>query len=554
MVFPELALTGYPPEDLLLKTHFLDAAGAALEELAAAHARDRRAGRLPRARRRRLQLRRGAGRRARWPAVYRKIHLPNYGVFDEQRYFQAGERPGDLRAERRDARPHDLRGHLGARAARHLRGARRRRGDREPVRLALPRRQGRRARADARPARPRQPRRGAVLQHRRAARTSWCSTATAWPSTRTGEVLARAPQFEEALTLCTVDPGAVAAARLRDPRHRAAVQRERASGRPAPARLADLDVPAEAERGRRPGGRACWRPRRRSTPRCAPGCATTCARTASSAWCSASPAGSTRRWWRCWRSTRSGAERVTCVIMPSPYSSEGTQRRRPRDRREPRHRAARAVDRGRRWSGYDELLARAVRGPRARPHRGEPPGADPRQPGDGAVEQVRLAGAHHRQQVRAVGGLRHALRRHGGRLRRAQGRVQGLGLPPGALAQRAGGPRAGAGVGARPPAVGRAARAISSTRTRCRPTRCSTRSSPATWSRTSTPPSWRRRGCRAEDVERVIRMVDRAEYKRRQAPPGHPHLHQGLRPRPAPADHQPLRDTRRAPGASLRAL
>ena len=28
VLFPELALTGYPPEDLLIKTHFLDAAGA----------------------------------------------------------------------------------------------------------------------------------------------------------------------------------------------------------------------------------------------------------------------------------------------------------------------------------------------------------------------------------------------------------------------------------------------------------------------------------------------------------------------------------------------
>src|SRR5919112_3604461 len=34
VVFPELALTGYPPEDLLLKTHFVDAAGAALDEIA----------------------------------------------------------------------------------------------------------------------------------------------------------------------------------------------------------------------------------------------------------------------------------------------------------------------------------------------------------------------------------------------------------------------------------------------------------------------------------------------------------------------------------------
>jgi predicted amidohydrolase len=34
VLFPELTLTGYPPEDLLLKTHFLDAAGEALEQLA----------------------------------------------------------------------------------------------------------------------------------------------------------------------------------------------------------------------------------------------------------------------------------------------------------------------------------------------------------------------------------------------------------------------------------------------------------------------------------------------------------------------------------------
>ena len=34
VVFPELSLTGYPPEDLLLKTSFVDAADAALQELA----------------------------------------------------------------------------------------------------------------------------------------------------------------------------------------------------------------------------------------------------------------------------------------------------------------------------------------------------------------------------------------------------------------------------------------------------------------------------------------------------------------------------------------
>jgi len=33
VLFPELALTGYPPEDLLLKTHFVDAAGAARSDM-----------------------------------------------------------------------------------------------------------------------------------------------------------------------------------------------------------------------------------------------------------------------------------------------------------------------------------------------------------------------------------------------------------------------------------------------------------------------------------------------------------------------------------------
>ena len=45
-----------------------------------------------------------------------------------------------------------------------------------------------------------------------------------------GQVLARAPQFEEALTICTIDPRAITAARLRDTRHRANVRRQRRAG------------------------------------------------------------------------------------------------------------------------------------------------------------------------------------------------------------------------------------------------------------------------------------------------------------------------------------
>ncbi|MSQ36335.1 MAG: NAD+ synthase [Dehalococcoidia bacterium] len=90
VAFPELALTGYPPEDLLLRAPFIADAVAALEALAEA-ARDLPPllvgcldfdGQLYNAAAV-LHAGRVAGR-------YRKHQLPNYGVFDELRYFQPG--------------------------------------------------------------------------------------------------------------------------------------------------------------------------------------------------------------------------------------------------------------------------------------------------------------------------------------------------------------------------------------------------------------------------------------------------------------------------------
>jgi NAD+ synthase (glutamine-hydrolysing) len=90
VLFPELTLTGYPPEDLLLKEHFLRAANEKLEVLAretegivALVGFPERADDVYNA----LAVL-AEGKIA---AVYRKVLLPNYGVFDEQRYFQAGE-------------------------------------------------------------------------------------------------------------------------------------------------------------------------------------------------------------------------------------------------------------------------------------------------------------------------------------------------------------------------------------------------------------------------------------------------------------------------------
>jgi NAD+ synthase (glutamine-hydrolysing) len=90
VLFPELALTGYPPEDLLLKEHFLQAAREALVELArGAEGIVALVGfpeRVDDAYNALAVLAEGELK-----AVYRKSVLPNYGVFDEQRYFQVGE-------------------------------------------------------------------------------------------------------------------------------------------------------------------------------------------------------------------------------------------------------------------------------------------------------------------------------------------------------------------------------------------------------------------------------------------------------------------------------
>ncbi len=93
LVFPELCLCGYPPEDLLLKKHFLAENKKAIQQLAKdcpditimagfAEADDGacfnslailQAGKITK--------------------VYRKALLPNYGVFDEKRYFVGGTEP-----------------------------------------------------------------------------------------------------------------------------------------------------------------------------------------------------------------------------------------------------------------------------------------------------------------------------------------------------------------------------------------------------------------------------------------------------------------------------
>jgi NAD+ synthase (glutamine-hydrolysing) len=89
VAFPELAITGYPPEDLLFKSAFIEANLRAVSDVAVASTGltvivgfvDKRDDIFNAA----AVLHDGQ------PAgVYHKRYLPNYGVFDENRYFQAG--------------------------------------------------------------------------------------------------------------------------------------------------------------------------------------------------------------------------------------------------------------------------------------------------------------------------------------------------------------------------------------------------------------------------------------------------------------------------------
>src|SRR5881296_76718 len=91
VTFPELALTGYPPEDLLLKPQFIDANLAALDRIIS-RTRDITAivGFVDR--QDDIFNAAAIAQNGKLVTTYHKMYLPNYGVFDEFRYFQPGNR------------------------------------------------------------------------------------------------------------------------------------------------------------------------------------------------------------------------------------------------------------------------------------------------------------------------------------------------------------------------------------------------------------------------------------------------------------------------------
>jgi NAD+ synthase (glutamine-hydrolysing) len=228
VLFPELALTGYPPEDLLIKTHFLRAAAERLEELAEAAEDVVALVGYP-------QLRDDVYNSAavlaegRVQAVYRKMFLPNYGVFDEQRYFQQGTEPALIDVDGipvgiticediwQPGPPATSEALAGAQVIANI--------------SASPYHAGKgRERESMLVQRARDNVAAVVFCNLVGGQDELVFDGHSVAIDQDGEIVARAPQFEEAFTVCTLDVAAVVTRRLQDARHREAVHEERVRG------------------------------------------------------------------------------------------------------------------------------------------------------------------------------------------------------------------------------------------------------------------------------------------------------------------------------------
>ena len=90
IIFPELVITGYPPEDLLLRPRFLQRIEKAIEQIATASIGITAIIGAPRQQGHSLYNQAIAIQDGKIIAAYSKQKLPNYRVFDEKRYFTAG--------------------------------------------------------------------------------------------------------------------------------------------------------------------------------------------------------------------------------------------------------------------------------------------------------------------------------------------------------------------------------------------------------------------------------------------------------------------------------
>ena len=433
VLFPELAVTGYPPEDLLLRPGFIRAAEESVERIA----RESRG----------TTLLVGAPRFDRdlynacyvcsggeVKAVYRKRFLPNYGVFDEDRYFAPGRdlillehgktlvgptvcedmwQPGPPATELALAGAELL---VNISASPFYVGR-----DREREEMFVTR-----ARDNS-------------------CFIAFCNTVGGQDELifdghscvidDEGTVLARAPGFEEALLVVDVEPKEVIGRRLRDVRRRA-LAREREEV--PPVEVIHVGAPGPSSNGNKATGEVVPFVDHLEQMRLALelGLRDYVRKNGFSDVVVGVSGGIDSAVTAAIAAEALGAERVHCVSMPSRYSSEGNAHRCAPSRREPRQPVPGAADRRDRRR-VRQGAGRAVRGPRARSGRGEHPGSRTRRAADGALEQVRLDARGNGQQVGAVGRLRDVVRRHGRRVRTPEGRVQDGRVQAGALPQRA---------------------------------------------------------------------------------------------------------------------
>jgi len=319
-VFPELAINGYPPEDLLLKTHFLAAGREALDAVArdvdgmvalvgfAEHAED-------------VYNSLAVLAEGRVQGIYRKMFLPNYGVFDEHRYFQVGDAPSVVRIGETTiglticediwepgppASDEALAGaevivNISASPYHHGKGAQRERMLVQRARDTL-------------------------------SYVAFCNLVGGQDELvfdgyslvvdQDGELVARGAQFREELLVCDIDPSTADAARLRDARHRPAARVRRAGV----ADLGRLAAPARHDATAVGGTRAKpLGPDEEVYEALCLGLRDYVEKNGFDRVLLGLSGGIDSALTACVAVDALGPERVACAVMPSPYSSAETQ-------------------------------------------------------------------------------------------------------------------------------------------------------------------------------------------------------------------------------------
>jgi NAD+ synthase (glutamine-hydrolysing) len=323
LVFPELAVTGYPPEDLLLRPGFIRAADQSLERLA--------------------REARGIVALVGYPhydrdlfnacavcaggevkAVYRKRFLPNYGVFDEARYFAPGRDLILLEHGRtlvgvticedlwQPGPPATDLALAGAQLIVNLSAS--------PFHLEKDR-----EREEMLVTRARDNSCFVALCNAVGGQDELIFDGHSLVLDDEGEVLARAPGFEEALLVLDVEPEAVIGRRLRDVRRRA-LEQERAES--PPVAVVHIGGPKDRSNGKRVSGEIAplHEPLEQMRLALELGLHDYVAKNGFSDVVIGVSGGIDSALTAALAAEALGPERVHCVSMPSKFSSEGTRR------------------------------------------------------------------------------------------------------------------------------------------------------------------------------------------------------------------------------------